>query len=191
MSFSKGKLSQFWWTVQGGLFPWLAEELGPLSERQKQLIAILELVGIERFASRAVKGAGRPVKDRGALARAFVAKAVYRLETTRQLREQLLSDVGLRRLCGWERARAVPSEATFSRAFAEFAEGKLGEQAHAQVIERYQKPRLVGHIARDATAIAVRERRGKKRKKAGEGGCGKRCRGKRRNGRRGWSGKSR
>ena len=45
--------------------------------------------------------------------------------TTRALRERLANDRALRRLCGWESIRALPSEATFSRAFAEFAEGAL------------------------------------------------------------------
>ncbi len=49
MSFLAGTLSQFWVTVQGTLFPWLAAELGELSEKQKQLVKILELVQIERF----------------------------------------------------------------------------------------------------------------------------------------------
>ena len=53
MSFLAGTLSQFWLTVQGRLFPWLAEELGELSEKQKQLVAILEMLGLEGFISRA------------------------------------------------------------------------------------------------------------------------------------------
>lgn len=170
MSSSKSKLSQFWLTIQRGLFPWLAEELGPLTERQKQLVAILEMVRVEEAVPRRARGTGRPEQDRGALARAFVAKMVYRLETTRQLRERLRQEVTLRRICGWERAREVPSEATFSRAFAEFARHQVGEQAHARVIESYQKPRLVGHIARDATAIEVRERAAKKAPHAEETG---------------------
>ena len=156
MSSSKRKLAQFWQTIQRGLFPWLAAELGRLTEREKQLVAILEMVRVEESVPRRVRGTGRPEQDRGALARAFVAKMVYQLETTRQLRERLRSEVTLRRICGWETAREVPSEATFSRAFAEFAQSEVSAQAHTRVIESYQKPRLVGHIARDATAIASR-----------------------------------
>jgi len=89
MSFWSGTLSQFWLTVQGGLFPWLAEELGELSEKQKQLVGILELVQIESFIKSNYGYAGRPQEDRRAIARAFVAKAVYNLETTRQLLERV------------------------------------------------------------------------------------------------------
>jgi len=168
MSFLAGTLSQFWLTVQGGLFPWLAEEVGELSEKQKQLVAILELLKIESLLKSNYGYAGRPQEDRRAIARAFVCKAVYNLETTRQLLERLASDATLRRLCGWERQSALPSEATFSRAFAEFAQSQLPERIHAAVIEKYETARLVGHISRDATAIEARERAAKKVKKAEE-----------------------
>jgi hypothetical protein len=166
MSFLAGTLSQFWLTVQGTLFPWLAAELGELSEKQKQLVKILELLQIESFIKGQQRVLGRPLEDRQAIARAFLAKAVYNLETTRQLLDRLASDETLRRLCGWERQRQLPSEATFSRAFAEFAESQLPARVHEALIEKYEKPRLVGHISRDATAISARERAAKKVKKA-------------------------
>ena len=163
MSFLAGTLSQFWLTVQGSLFPWLAAELGELSVKQKQLVKILELVQIEHFLkSQQSGGLGRPLENRQAIARAFVAKAVYNLETTRQLLDRLASDETLRRLCGWERQDNLPSEATFSRAFAEFSASQLPERVHARLIEKYEKPRLVGHISRDATAIMAREKAAKK-----------------------------
>jgi hypothetical protein len=168
MSFLAETLSQFWMTVQGSLFPWLEGELGELSEKQQQLVAILELLGIERFIGSSRGCAGRPTEDRGAIGRAYVAKAVYNLVTTRQLLERLASDPSLRRLCGWERAAAVPSEATFSRAFAEFTKNELPERVHVALLEKYEKPRLVGHISRDATAIEGRERAAKKVKKVKE-----------------------
>ena len=65
-----------------------------------------------------------------ALARAFLAKAVFDLPTTRDLIERLEVDSKLRRLCGWSSVRAVPSEATFSRAFAEFALRSLPVRLH-------------------------------------------------------------
>ena len=42
-------LSKYWEKIQGSLFSWLEEELDPLTEKQQQLIAILELVRIEEF----------------------------------------------------------------------------------------------------------------------------------------------
>ena len=157
-------LSQFWLTVQGGLFEWLEAELGELSPKQKQLVQILELVRIESFVKRCWGMKGRPLEDRRAIARAFVAKAVYNMETTRQLLERLGNDVSLRRICGWERLGAIPSEATFSRAFAEFARSELPARVHERLVEQYQKPQLIGHLSRDATAINGREKAARKEK---------------------------
>jgi hypothetical protein len=61
-------------------------------------------------------------------------------------------------LCGWGSRGAVPHESKFSRAFAEFAATELPQQLHAAVVATTQGERLVGHIARDATAIPARER---------------------------------
>jgi len=68
---------------------------------------------------------GRLIKDRAALARAFLAKAVFNIPMTDMLIKRLDVDKPLHRLCGLTRLGAVPSEATFSRAFAEFAGSAL------------------------------------------------------------------
>ena len=91
-----------------------------------------------------------------ALARAFIAKAVQ-IDTTRALLERLANDRALRCLCGWNSIRAIPSEATFSRAFAGFAEGALPSRLHEALIENTMQEQLVGHVSRDATAIEGRE----------------------------------
>ena len=80
------------------------------------------------------------------------------LPTTSGLIERLAVDATLRRLCGWERASQVPSESTFSRAFAEFAESSLPNQVHEALIKKTYKDCIVGHISRDATAIEAREK---------------------------------
>ena len=64
----------------------------------------------------------------------------------------------MRRFCGWPTPRALPHESKFSRAFDEFAQTELPQQLHEAVIAATQKERLIGHIARDSTAIEVRER---------------------------------
>ena len=78
--------------------------------------------------------------------------------------ERLGQDPQLRRLCGWERAGAVPSEATVSRAFAAFAASELASWLHEALLERTLQGHLAGHVSRDSTAIAVRERPARKRK---------------------------
>ena len=60
-----------------------------------------------------------------------MAKAVLGVPTTSALIERLDVDKSLRRILGWERRSQVPSEATFSRAFAEFAQGELPDKIHA------------------------------------------------------------
>jgi len=158
-------LSTFWRRIQRSLFPDLEEALGPLTDRQQQLVAILELIRIEDFVPRPIKGLpGRPSEDRQAMARAFVAKARYNIPTTAMLIEQVQNDTSLRRICGWETRREVPSEPSFSRAFAAFAGGDLPTKVHAALIQQYEAPRLVGHISRDSSAIVARERPVRKEK---------------------------
>jgi Transposase domain (DUF772) len=106
-------LARTWAHIQGNLFPWLTEELGPLTEAHERVIMTLELAGIETFVQ--VGLPGRPPHDRVALARAFVVKAVLGLPTTSMLIERLTVDKPLRRLCGWEHPGQVSSEATSSR----------------------------------------------------------------------------
>ncbi len=98
----------------------LEETVGPLTTKQQLLITALEVIRIEDFISSRI-GVGRPRDNRVPIARAFIAKAIYGHITTRQLLDQLQSDIRLRRICGWEKASDVPEEWTFSRAFAEFA----------------------------------------------------------------------
>ena len=139
-------------------FPALKEEIGPLRQRYESLIAVLELVRVERLLPYLHGLPGRPQEDRAALARAFIAKAVFDITTTRALIERLTIDRPLRCLCGWGRVREVPSEATFSRAFAEFAEGALASRLHEALLESTMQDHLVGHISRDSTAIEGREK---------------------------------
>ena len=100
----------------------------------------------------------RPQEDRAALARAFIAKAVFAITTTRALIERLAIDPSLRRLCGWSRAGEVPGEATFSRAFSTFADSALPSRLHEALIDKTRRDHLVGHVSRDSTAIEGREK---------------------------------
>ncbi len=151
-------LYQSWHHVQADLFPWLDEELGPLGERHRHLVAVLELARVEGFLPRFGGLPGRPAEDRAALARAFAAKAVFNLPTTRALIDRLQVDRTLRRLCGWSGIGEIPSEATFSRAFAEFAERALPARLHEAVVRQALGDRVIGHVSRDATAIEAREK---------------------------------
>ena len=152
-------LSTYWLHIQEELLPWLNDTAcGPLNEHHKRLVTVLGMARIEAFVPGLHGLSGRPLAERSALARAFVAKAVFNFPTTRLLIEMLSTDKTLRRLCGWQRAGEVPSEATFSRAFAEFATGALPSRLHEALIQDTHADRLVGHISRDSTAIDAREK---------------------------------
>lgn len=152
------QLRQFTFTLQQKLFKIVRQEVGELGSDAKRLVATLALLPIERFVPVSRGWNGRPAKDRTVLARAFVAKSVYNLSTTRSLIERLKADRQLLMLCGWTRAEQVPHESTFSRAFEEFARMQLPQLVHEALIRETQSGRLVGHIARDSTAIEARER---------------------------------
>jgi hypothetical protein len=178
----KETLSSYWFHVQEELLPWLNDTTcGPLNEHHKQLVTVLGMVRIEAFLPGWPGLPGRPLSERTALARAFVAKAIFNFSTTRLLIEILSVDKTLCRLCGWQRAGEVPSEATFSRAFAEFAASALPSRLHQALIGDTHADRLVGHISRDSTAIEAREKPATSDKPAPEAKP-KRKRGRPRNG---------
>jgi len=151
-------LSQYWLRLQTSLFPWLEEELGEMTEKEQKLVTTLELIRIERFTALSRSLRGRSPKERAAVARAFVAKAVYHMPTTRALLDRLACDRKLRRICGWEQKGEIPSESTFSRAFAEFSESQLPACVHRAMISENLSEEIVSHISRDATEIESREK---------------------------------
>lgn len=151
-------LTSAWGHIQGFLFPMLRDEVGPLTPCHERLVTVLDVVCVEAFVQTWRGLPGRPAADRFALARAFAAKAVLGLPTTLALLDRLAADNVLRRLCGFESRSQLPSESTFSRAFAEFAAASLPERIHQALIKKTHKNRLAGHISRDSTAIEARER---------------------------------
>ena len=114
----KETLSRHWFRFQRELFPWLEEALCPLGERYQRLVRVLELVRVEKSLPYSRGWRGRPLKDRAALARPFLAKAVLDVPTTRALVERLRgggvsAERGdlLARVCGirGERPAGVPA----------------------------------------------------------------------------------
>jgi hypothetical protein len=159
---------QRWTVIQYDLIPELKDEVGCLTPKLEKLIHILEWVRIEELVGDTWSGVGRPPHDRSALANAFVAKTVLGLSTTVALLERLQIDRALRRLCGFPMWKRLPTEATFSRAFAEFAQNRLAERVHEALIREHLGNALIGHISRDGAAIEAREKPSKKTGKAGK-----------------------
>ena len=118
----------------------------------------LDWINMDALLGYTARTAEAPQRSRFALAQAFVAKAVLGLEQTTQLRSRLAVDTVLARLLGFESNRPLPSEATFSRAFAEFARTGLPAKAHEALIRQHLGQVVIGHIARDSIAIHARER---------------------------------
>ena len=163
----KERISWLMGTLQQNLFPHLDECLpAPLTEREQHLVKILELIQIEKYVpvSSSRQWLGRPIKEREAIARAFVAKAVFQYQYTSSLRKELLSTPNLRVICGFTRRKDVPSESTFSRAFAEYTKVGLGIMIHDALVKEHLSTELIGHVSRDATAIVGREKPAKKEK---------------------------
>ena len=123
-------LFDIWHTTQARLFPWLEERLDPLSEKEERFVQVVSLMDLSKhmWEYRWI-GIGRKREDRASIAKAFVAKAVYNFETTKVLIEYLCGCKNLRRLCGWETRGDIPSESTFSRAFAEYSQGCLPQRS--------------------------------------------------------------
>ena len=156
-------LSNIWLSIQARLFPLLEDELGVLDDLHRQFVAVCEICNPrQHLADYRWIGNGCPPKDRLALCLAFIAKAVWDFPTTRMLIDAIRYRPTLRRLCGWETLAEVPSEATFSRAFAVFATDGLPQIIHMAMVKQHLADKLVGHISRDATAIHAREKAAKK-----------------------------
>jgi hypothetical protein len=159
----KEKISWLMGRVQRSLFSHLNECLDTsLTEQEQRLVTILEIVQVERYVPKNAQWLGRKPLERAALARAFVAKAVYRLPTTSHLIRALQACGNLRCVCGFMALGDIPSESTFSRAFAGFAASELGNRAHEALVRDYLADELIGHISRDSTAIVGREKPAKK-----------------------------
>ena len=159
------KLYNVQFQFQRNLFPYIKESLGYLTKLQQKFVEALEISQLDAFIPYIGRRKCRPTHSRMALARAFLAKAIYNMGTTEILIERLKSDLSLRRLCGYERLNQLPSQSTFSRAFSEFAEMGLAEKVHEFIIKEYFENHIVGHISRDSTAIKAREKPLKKAKK--------------------------
>ena len=88
--------------LESSLFPALKEELRleELSHKEQKLIKILDFAQIEKNIT--VVSITNTPKDREEIAKAFIAKSVYNIQTTRDLIDRLHCDRTLRMLCGCE-----------------------------------------------------------------------------------------
>ena len=152
-------LSRHWMRYQESLFDDFEEACGLMTDRHKEIILALDVIGLDNFLFDGPSySVGRPRRSRLAIGRAFVAKAALNLSTTKGMIERLKVDSMLRRICGFDSVREIPAESTFSDAFSEFARTDLMSKIHESMIKISFKDVLIGHISRDATEIHAREK---------------------------------
>ena len=105
-------ISKMWTRVMNleqSLFPALKQQLvlEELSSKEQKLIKVLDFAQIENFVT--VTSVTNPPKDRVQIARAFIAKSVYNIQTTSDLIDRLNNDRTLRVLCGWRHKGDIAS----------------------------------------------------------------------------------
>ena len=154
-------LSKMWHKIinlENTLFPALQEslQLEAFSHKEQKLIRILDFAQIEENVT--VVNITNPPKDREEIARAFIAKSVYNIQTTRDLIERLHIDRTLRILCGWRYKNDIPSESKFSRVFKELSKQAVAQKTHEKFIATYLKEKIFFYNATDATKIPLREK---------------------------------
>lgn len=160
-------LSKMWNKVLNleiSLFPLLKEKLRleELSYKEQKLIKILDFAQIEKNFT--VVSLTNTPKDRAEIARAFIAKSVYNLQTTRDLIDRLRIDRTLRVLCGWRYTNDIPSESKFSRVFKELSDLNIAQKTHEKFVKEYLSQKTFFYNATDATKIPLREKAVKKEK---------------------------
>ena len=154
-------LSKIWTKVlnlENSLFPILKEEmrLSELSKKEQKLISILDFAEIEKNIT--VVSVTNTPKDREEIARAFISKSVYNIQTTRDLIDRLHYDRTLRILCGWRYENDIPSESKFSRVFKELSEKEIAQKTHEKFVKQYLSDKTFFYNATDATKIPLRQK---------------------------------
>ena len=162
-------LSKMWLKVinlENTLFPELQESLRieEFSTKEAKLIRVLDFAEIEKFIT--ITSLTNTPKYREQIARVFIAKSVYNIQTTRDLIDRLHIDRTLRIICGWRYAKKIPSEATFSRAFDEISTLQIAQKTHEKFVQEYLSEKTFFYNATDATKIPLREKAVKKIKKS-------------------------
>ena len=148
-----------WLTIQPTLFPMLEDELGELTERDREFIQICTMsIDGKPFAKYGWSGNGRKPVNRASIFKLCLLKAHRNLPTTKAALELVRDSPRLRRLCGWESLSEVPDESTVSRAFRTFAEDGIASELHAEFVAEALGANGAFHMCHDSSAIEAREK---------------------------------
>ena len=100
---------------------------------------------------------GRKPKDRLSIFKAFVAKAVFNLDSNRSLITYLNSSRHFAAYVAGNIKRTF-LRSKFSRVFSLIAEHEICQKIHESMIKVHCKNRIIGHLSRDSTAVESREK---------------------------------
>lgn len=152
------QLSRHWAQYQPLLFQLEDPEL-VFTQSLQRLLIVLDTIAPENYqVLHAQPLTGRRRIDRVAMMRVFIAKAVLKIADNKFIRDRLLVDYTLRRICGFTCRSSVPSEGTFTNVMNEFSQSGLIPEMHEDLIRGHLGDLLLEHVNRDATAIAAREK---------------------------------
>lgn len=146
---------------QEEIFPELEEKFGYLTNKHEQFIQMLDLIDINAIYPRRLWDAffGRPVSSRHSFVRAFMAKIIWGIDTTKDLIERLKVDRVMRCTCMFDyRVKKLPSESSFSRAFKELSELDIASKIHEYLIIEHCSSELYEHTSIDGSSIEVAEK---------------------------------
>lgn len=144
-------LADYWNFFQVSLFPHLEKVLDePLTDKLRQFIQVIDLIQIERFIDSPYQQTmGRTRADRRAIARAFIAKAVYDMPTTEilidrlKLRLVLEGSADLNAGVTFQALQPSRPYGSVGRAFAEFARLNIGDHIHEALVRTHVGDKIV------------------------------------------------
>ena len=146
-----------WRELNQGTFPWVETSCGKMDSKHKLFMSVCEaVINISDFNYAVWKGNGRPPEARLNIFKAFLYKVTFNIPTTKDLIRILREEPLAHRLCGWSCGGMVSSEASFSRAFKEFAERGFTEERFADLIKKYLGDEEIDTISYDSAPIEVR-----------------------------------
>jgi hypothetical protein len=131
-----------------------------LTRRLRRLVSVLEIVRVEQepVCNPPQQHRGRPRKERGPIARALVAKALYNLPHTDLLIEMLTSSLPCGASVAGSARVTFPVPPPFRAPLPSSPLAGLGDRVHAALVEEHIEGQVVMHLSRDATEISAREK---------------------------------
>ena len=151
------KIHSLWRAFEQRLFPFVMNDVGELTEKNKLFVAVCEAaVKPETFEYAKWKGIGRPPVDHMAVFKAFLFKSVHDVPTTKEMIERLMLEPQSRRLCGWIWPEDVPCEAKFSEVNKEFSQMGFTDEWFGDFVKTFVGTEGRMSVCYDSAPVPVR-----------------------------------